>query len=98
MQTKTHSFIEATSNTFIGLGINIIAQRLIFPLFGIYIGMAENLSIAAIFTVISILRGYAVRRVFNKKKCKHKNTVFIGDAGLYTSCECQDCGDILKLK
>lgn len=64
-QKKRHSFIESIANTAIGLGINVTAQHLVFPLFGIYISWHENLTIAVIFTFISILRGYVIRRIFN---------------------------------
>ena len=61
------SLIEATFNTAIGLGINLVAQRFVFPLFGFNPSFSVNLSIAAIFTIISIVRGYAVRRWFNAR-------------------------------
>jgi len=67
MQTKTHSIIESVLSTFIGLFINVTAQHFIFPLFGIYINWGQNLMIASIFTVISIIRGYVIRRFFTKK-------------------------------
>ncbi len=66
-QTRLGSLIEAVMNTAIGLGINLIAQRFVFPLFGFEPTFVQNLSIAAIFTVISIVRGYVVRRWFNAK-------------------------------
>lgn len=64
-QPKHHSFIESIVNVAVGLGINIIAQHLVFPLFGIYISWGQNLQIAGIFTVISIIRSYCLRRGFN---------------------------------
>ena len=65
MQSKKHSLIESLTSTFIGLGINMTAQHLVFPLFGIYIGWDKNFLIAVIFTFISIARGYLIRRLFN---------------------------------
>ncbi len=65
MQSKKHSIIESITSTAIGLGINVTAQHLIFPLFGIYIGWDKNFMIAIIFTFISIGRGYFIRRLFN---------------------------------
>lgn len=66
-QTRLGSLIEACINTAIGLGINLAAQRVVFPLFGFEPTFGQNLSIAAIFTVISIARGYVVRRWFNAR-------------------------------
>lgn len=64
-QRKHHSLLESVVSTVIGFVINVTAQHLVFPLFGIYIGWSENLTIAVIFTVISIIRGYFIRRAFN---------------------------------
>lgn len=66
-QSRLGSLIEACMNTGIGLVINLVAQRLVFPLFGFDPPFATNLSIAAIFTVISIARSYVVRRWFNAR-------------------------------
>jgi len=66
MQSKKHSFIESVINTAIGFGINVTAQHLIFPLYGMHISWSDNFTIALIFTVISIMRGYVLRRVFNR--------------------------------
>ena len=65
MQTKTQSMSESLINVAIGYGVALLAQRAIFPLFGIRIPMRDNLLIGAIFTLISIARSYAVRRLFN---------------------------------
>jgi hypothetical protein len=66
MQTRWQSFFESCINVAIGYGVALMSQILIFPLFGIHIPLASNLAIGAIFTVISIARSYAVRRVFNR--------------------------------
>lgn len=66
MQTRIQSFLESCVNVAIGYFVALAAQLLIFPLFGIHIGMSENLMIGAIFTVVSIARSYFVRRFFNK--------------------------------
>ncbi len=66
MQTRLQSFIESLLNVAIGYVVALASQILIFPLFGIYISLSENMLIGAFFTVISIVRGYLVRRLFNK--------------------------------
>ncbi|CAA6605787.1 conserved hypothetical protein [Rhodospirillaceae bacterium LM-1] len=48
----------------IGYGIAVTTQVMVFPLFGIHVGLADNLRIGAAFTVISILRSFALRRLF----------------------------------
>lgn len=65
MQTRTQSLIESAINVLIGYGVALAAQIAVFPVFGIRIQMRDNLLIGAIFTVVSISRSYAVRRLFN---------------------------------
>lgn len=64
-QTKKMSFAESLLNVAIGYGIAIAAQMAVFPLFGIHIPLHDNLMIGGIFTVISIVRSYFLRRFFN---------------------------------
>lgn len=66
MQTKKRSMIETVVNTAVGLIINITAQRIVFPIFDMHISVTENLTIAVIFTIISVVRSYCMRRIFNK--------------------------------
>ena len=67
MQTRMQSLIESCINVAIGYGVALLSQILVFPIFGIHIPLSSNIAIGAIFTVISIARSYAVRRVFNKQ-------------------------------
>lgn len=67
MQSKKHSIVESVFSTAVGFVINVTAQHFIFPLFGIYIAWHSNISIAIIFTVISIARSYIIRRFFTKR-------------------------------
>lgn len=66
MQTKTQSMIESISNVAIGYMVALASQLAIFPMFGIHIPLSDNIAIGAWFTVISIIRSYAVRRLFNR--------------------------------
>lgn len=64
-QTRLGSLIEALFNTCIGLVISVIANQLVFPRFGFHPSLGENVAISSIYTVISIARGYCLRRWFN---------------------------------
>jgi len=68
MQSKANSIIETLTNTAIGYFVALGSQLLVFPMFDIYIPLSDNLLIGLWFTVISILRGYVVRRWFNRKR------------------------------
>ena len=65
-QTKLESAIEVVVNVLIGYTVATASQIMIFPLFGIFLPLSDNLLIGAYFTAISIVRGYLVRRFFNK--------------------------------
>lgn len=65
-QTRKHSLFESIVNVLIGYGVAVGSQILIFPMFGMYVPISDNLLIGLWFTAISIVRSYMVRRVFNK--------------------------------
>ncbi len=63
-QSRLMSLVEAVANVMIGYGVAVITQILIFPIFGLHTTLAQNLKMGAIFTVVSIARSFALRRVF----------------------------------
>ena len=65
MQSRKRSALEAVANVVIGYVVAITAQVLIFPLFGLYASAGEHLAIGGLFTVVSLVRSYALRRLFN---------------------------------
>lgn len=64
-QSKSMSLLETVLNVLIGYMIAVTAQIIIFPWFGIMVDLNTNLKIGMLFTVVSIVRGYALRRFFN---------------------------------
>ena len=68
MQSRKMSLIESITNVIVGYSISVLAQILIFPMFGLSATIKENLLIGLCFTVISIARSYILRRIFNKIK------------------------------
>lgn len=50
----------------IGYFIALAAQLTIFPLFGIHVSLQDNIKIGILFTVVSVARSYALRRMFNR--------------------------------
>jgi len=65
-QTKRMSLVETLTSTAVGYGVAVATQAAVFPLFGIEASTADHLLIGALFTVVSIARGYLVRRLFNR--------------------------------
>lgn len=64
-QTKVASLIEVIVGTIIGFVSGLVSQVIIFPLYGINIPLHDNFSMVVIFTIISMIRSYGVRRLFN---------------------------------
>jgi len=65
-QSRIDSAMETVTNTAIGYVIAVVANAVILPAtLGIEVSMGDNLLIAALFTVISLIRGYLIRRMFN---------------------------------
>ena len=66
MQTRTQSMIESATNVLIGYFVAVVSQMVVFPVFGIQVGLVDNLLIGCYFTMVSLVRSYFVRRFFNK--------------------------------
>lgn len=72
MQNRKKSLIESLTNTFSGLAISFIIQLILFPMLNIPVRLEQNIIITFVFTIASIIRGYAVRRLFNRHDKSHK--------------------------
>lgn len=66
-QSRRHSALESISNVAIGYGVALVSQLVIFPFYGIVIPLSDNLAIGAWFTAVSLLRSYALRRLFTRR-------------------------------
>lgn len=64
-QSRKLSAAEATVSIAIGLVVSLIANHFVFPLYGFAPLLRQNLEITAIYTAISFVRSYGVRRLFN---------------------------------
>ena len=63
-QTKMASLIEATANTTLGFFVSFLVWPVAAYLTGISYDTSQHWAVIFIFTVSSVLRGYAVRRFF----------------------------------
>ncbi len=63
-QSRLMSLVESVANVIVGYGVAVMTQILIFPIFGLHTTLAQNLKMGAIFTIVSIARSFAMRRVF----------------------------------
>ena len=65
-QTKQQSLIESASGTVIGLVFSFIIQIIMYPILEIPVSINQSLLLTSVFFIASIVRGYFVRRLFNK--------------------------------
>ena len=64
-QSKVMSLVESLTNVAVGILVSFASQLVIFKAYGIHIALADNVMMTLWFTVISVVRSYALRRVFN---------------------------------
>jgi hypothetical protein len=68
MQTCRMSFIEAVSNNVVAFILSVLINIHLFPLFGFPVKLGESMLIVAVFSIVSIIRSYIMRRIFNSIK------------------------------
>jgi hypothetical protein len=78
-QTKLGSIAEAWANIAVGFGINFMANWCILPLFGFHtLTLRMNFEIGLLYTAISLIRSYVLRRWFNGLKFGHDSKTIGG--------------------
>jgi hypothetical protein len=68
-QSRKASLAETLLSTAIGYVIAVTTQAIVFPWFGLHVPLHENMLIGVIFTVVSIARGFCMRRLFEHLRC-----------------------------
>jgi hypothetical protein len=66
MQSQLMSLVESVSNIVVGYALAVLTQLLVFPMFGLHASLADNLGIGLIFTGVSLIRSYVLRRTFDR--------------------------------
>jgi len=61
------SLLEAITNVAVGYALAVVTQIVAFPWFGLRTDLGDNLALGALFTIISLLRSYALRRLFERR-------------------------------
>ena len=65
-QSRRMSAAESVANVAVGYGIALITQVVVFDALAIPVSLGQNLCIGAVFTVVSLVRSYLLRRMFNR--------------------------------
>ncbi|MFD1913098.1 DUF7220 family protein [Halodurantibacterium flavum] len=63
-QSRRMSLIGAVTIVAVGYALAVVMQIVVFPWFDLHSSLGENLARGGIFTAISLIRGYALRRLF----------------------------------
>lgn len=67
-QSRADSFMESLTNIAVGLAISMSANVVFIPLAtGQPMTLRGNMALAVIYTIISLVRSYTIRRLFNGK-------------------------------
>ncbi len=64
-QTRIDSFMESITNTAIGFAVSLVTWHFVAQTYGIPMPLSTNLQITAVFTIVSIIRQYVLRRAFD---------------------------------
>lgn len=65
-QTRLDSMMESVTNVVIGLAISTPLNAVVLPaVLNVRLSAGQNITISVIFTIVSIMRSYALRRIFN---------------------------------
>ena len=54
------------ANVVVGYVLTIVTQMVVFPWFGLEAALTEHLTIGAAFVGVSLIRGYVLRRMFER--------------------------------
>ena len=64
-QSRANSLVEAVTNVIAGFLVALLGQQVILPFFGVHLSNAAHVGIAAFFTLLSLMRSYFLRRLFD---------------------------------
>jgi membrane protein implicated in regulation of membrane protease activity len=76
-QSRAMSLVEALTNVVVGYVLAVATQFAVFPLVGVEIRTRQMLLVGLAFTLVSILRSYVLRRLFDRltrKEARHAGT------------------------
>ena len=63
-QSRLMSLVEATTNVVVGFLLALLTQIVMFPMFGVVVSIGDNFLIGCVFTAVSIVRTFVLRRLF----------------------------------
>jgi len=86
-QSRAMSLVESVANVIVGYGVAVVTQILIFPIFGLRTTLTQNLLMGLAFSVVSVARSFALRRLFEALRVQQLDSGVSG-----RSVQCPLCG------
>jgi hypothetical protein len=68
MQSRNNILLESVTNVVVGYSTGVLTQLAVFRLFGITMPMGISFIMGTCFTTTSVVRSYALRRLFNRRE------------------------------
>ncbi|QFT59520.1 hypothetical protein FIU94_11865 [Sulfitobacter sp. THAF37] len=65
-QSRIMSGVEAITNVGVGFALAVLGQVMVYPVVGLEASLGQTLQVGAAFTALSLMRGYVLRRLFNR--------------------------------
>lgn len=65
-QSRKASAAETLVGVLVGLAVSMVANAIVFPLYDFHPSLLDNAAITLVYTGISLVRGYCLRRAFNR--------------------------------
>lgn len=72
-QSRTMSLVEAVANVVVGFGVALVTQMATFPLFGLQVSVGDNVLIGSLFTAVSVVRSFMLRRLFESVRARKQS-------------------------
>ncbi len=69
-QSVTMSMVEAITNVLVGFCVAVLTQMGVFLLFGLQITLAQHLRLGGVFTIVSLVRSFLLRRLFEELRLR----------------------------
>lgn len=69
-QSRLHSLLETLASIAIGFVVSLGITAVVLPAYGMPVSWQSNVEITTVFTFSSVVRGYCVRRIFERMSKK----------------------------
>jgi uncharacterized membrane protein len=69
-QSRLMSLVASIANVVVGFLLALLTQIAVFPVFGLVVSGTDNLLISVIFTAVSLVRSFILRRFFEAVRAR----------------------------